>query len=61
VAGDAVKDAVQVETTARVLAAWDGDGTLPRHFAGPATLTAVERRIIEREEGWILGAGTMAP
>lgn len=58
--GDAVKDAVQVETVARALADWDGDGTLSRHFAGPVTLTDGERWIIEREEGWILGAGTMA-
>lgn len=59
--GDAVKDALQVETVARALADWDGDRTLPCHFAGPGTLRPEERRIIEREEGWILGAGTMGP
>jgi len=53
----AVKDAVQVETVARVLAAWDGAGSLGRRFAGPPSLTAAERAVIEREEGWILGAG----
>jgi precorrin-8X/cobalt-precorrin-8 methylmutase len=57
---DAVKDAVQVETVARALADWDGEGALSRHFAGPDTLTTEERCIIEREEGWILGAGTMS-
>jgi hypothetical protein len=56
---DKVKDAVQVETVARALADWDAEGTLPWHFAGSETLTADERRVIEQEEGWILGAGTM--
>ncbi len=54
-----IKDAQQVAGTARALARRDQDGMLAADFAGPAQLSASERRMIEREEGWILGAGTL--
>ena len=34
----------------------DEVGALAELFAGDPTLTKVEREIVEREEGWILGA-----
>jgi precorrin-8X/cobalt-precorrin-8 methylmutase len=52
-----VKDALQVEALARHFAARDAEGRLAGDFAGPA-LSAAERRLVEIEEGWILGAGT---
>lgn len=52
------RDAWQVENTVRALAARDRGGQLAADFAGPRRLTATEKRLIEREEGWILGAGT---
>ena len=55
---DEIKDALQVETIGRRFAEIDDAGALGRQFAGPDELTAAERRLIEREEGWILGAGT---
>ena len=60
IAGE-VKDARQVEAAARVLAARDKSGELALDFAGPAALSKAERRSIESEEGWILGAGTYQP
>ena len=56
-----VKDAVQVCETAKLFAARDREGQLARDFAGPDELTTAERRLVEREEGWILGAGTLRP
>jgi precorrin-8X/cobalt-precorrin-8 methylmutase len=50
------KDAAQVEATARHFAALDGTGELEAYFAGGAALGAEDRRRIEQEEGWILGA-----
>ena len=55
-----IKDAVQVETIARHLAKRDANGELARDLAGPADLSAESRRLVEREEGWILGAGTFS-
>lgn len=55
-----VKDARQVLAAARLLAARDASGQLAEDLTGPAELTAAERRLVEREEGWILGAGTFA-
>jgi hypothetical protein len=55
------RDRWQVENTARVLAARDAAGDLCGDFAGPDGLTTAQRRIVERQEGWILCAGTMAP
>ena len=53
-----VKDALQVCTTARAFARRDRDGLLAKDLAGPDDLSLAERRLVEREEGWILGAGT---
>lgn len=52
-----VKDAAQVETLARHFARRDAAGLLAVDFAGPELSTA-ERRLVEVEEGWILGVGT---
>ena len=53
-----IKDAVQVETIARHLAARDGRGELAGDLSGPDSLSAETRALVEAEEGWILGAGT---
>ncbi len=50
-----VKDSQQVQALARLFAAWDCAGELAPYFAGPRTLTSEQRRIVEDEEGWILG------
>lgn len=55
---DEVKDALQVETVARAFAARDDMGLLGADLSGPDDLTAAQRKLVEREEGWILGAGT---
>jgi precorrin-8X/cobalt-precorrin-8 methylmutase len=55
-----VKDALQVETTAKALAKRDRGGLLVRDFAGPETLNVVERKRVVDEEGWILGVGTIS-
>jgi molybdopterin molybdotransferase len=52
-----VRDAAQVAVTAAALARLDAAGELAALFAGPAGLGAAERAAVEREEGWILGAG----
>lgn len=52
-----VKDAAQVETLARHFARRDAAGLLAVDFAGPA-LSKADRRLVEIEEGWILGVGT---
>lgn len=57
--GYAVKDAGQVAAMARRLADLAAAGRLGPLFAGPADLTAEERRIIEAEEAWILGLGQL--
>jgi len=56
--GAGVKDARQVEAMARFLRKRDRAGTLGTLFAAPCS--PAERRVIEREEGWIFGAGTYA-
>lgn len=56
-----VKDALQVWTITKYLAALDEMLALGVLFAGDPTLDAGQRRIVEHEEGWILGvpkAGT---
>ena len=58
-AGD-IRDAIQVETIARYLAQRDNDDALTRDLRGPAELSLAVRKLIEREEGWILGAGTFS-
>jgi hypothetical protein len=50
------KDAAQVAAIARHFAALDDAGNLERMFACGGALSGGERRCIEREEGWILGA-----
>jgi hypothetical protein len=54
--GEAVKDARQVEAMARFLLQRDRTAELGALFAAPVDIGA--RRLIEREEGWIFGAGT---
>ena len=56
--GEGVKDARQVAAMAQFLRARDRAGTLGALFAAPCS--AAERRVIEREEGWIFGAGSYA-
>jgi precorrin-8X/cobalt-precorrin-8 methylmutase len=50
-----VKDRAQVRAVVRHFAALDDAGTLGRLFAGDPALDANQRRLIEREESWILG------
>jgi len=52
------RDRWQVENTARRLAERDAQGLLALDLAGPEDLGPAERRLVEAEEGWILGAGT---
>ncbi len=51
------KDAGQVVAIARHFAERDSMGLLAADLAGPASLSPEERRSIEDEEAWILGAG----
>lgn len=51
-----VKDCAQMLALARHFAALDAKGRLGELFAGDPGLSKAERRIAEREEGWILGA-----
>lgn len=55
-----VKDAAQVRTLARYFAALDAAGDLAPLFGGPPHLSAEDRRVVEREEGWILGIDRVA-
>src|SRR5262249_42939715 len=50
-----VKDSAQVRAVARWFAAHDEAGPPAASFAGDPALTQAERRIVESEEGWILG------
>jgi precorrin-8X/cobalt-precorrin-8 methylmutase len=50
-----IKDAVQVRGLAAHFAALDEAAQLGHLFAGPPSLTAAQREIVEREEGWTLG------
>lgn len=50
------KDAAQVVAMAEHLAALDASDSLEILFSGDRTLTDRERRTVEREEAWILGA-----
>ena len=51
-----VKDRAQVVTLARHFARLDTEGRLAPLLAGDPRLSADERAVVEREEGWILGA-----
>ncbi len=55
-----VKDAVQVETIARHLGRRDEKGLLVHDLRGPDGLDQDVRKLVVREEGWILGAGTFS-
>ena len=52
---DFVKDARQVRTIAMHFADLDAAGDLGALFEGGGNLSATQRRIVEREEAWILG------
>jgi len=54
-----VKDQRQVSAAARFFAARDEAGLLAHDLSGPAELVTAQRRLVEREEGWLLGAGTL--
>lgn len=49
------RDAAQVRTLAHYFAKLDMEGKLPYLFEGQSQLGLNERRIVESEEGWILG------
>jgi hypothetical protein len=55
---DRPKDAAQVVAMAEHLAALDASDSLEILFSGDRALTERERRLVEREEAWILGAGS---
>ncbi len=55
-----IKDAVQVRALADHFAQLDGADALAPLFAGPDGLNAMDRHVVETEEGWILGVQTMA-
>lgn len=50
-----IKDEVQVRDLAKYFARLDEKGELSDLFERPAGITEEERRIVESEEGWILG------
>lgn len=50
-----VKDQLQVQNLALHFAQLDRDGCLGELFGGDPRLSDRERRVVEREEGWILG------
>ena len=52
---EVVKDALQVQAIAGHFARIDEAGALPELFAGACDLTGEERRVVESEEGWVLG------
>ncbi|MBK8173747.1 MAG: precorrin-8X methylmutase [Rhodospirillales bacterium] len=56
----AIKDARQVLAVITELAGLDDAGRLSALFGGPSSLTQEQRRMIEREEAWILGIETSA-
>jgi precorrin-8X/cobalt-precorrin-8 methylmutase len=51
-----VKDAAQVRGVAEALAKLDDTGKLGILFAAPKDVSEADRAVVEREEGWILGA-----
>ena len=50
-----VKDSAQVRHLAAHFATLDARGTLETLLAGDRSLSRSERRLVEREEGWVLG------
>ena len=55
--GDEILDRAQVRVNADAFARLDACGGLAPLFAGTPLLTPAERRLVETEEGWILGLG----
>ena len=55
--GDAIVDRAQVRVNAEAFSALAAGNGLAPLFGGPPMLTAAQRRVVETEEGWILGAG----
>jgi hypothetical protein len=55
--GDEPLDAAQVRTLAEHFARLDDQGRLADLFAPSKTATPEDVAAVEREEGWILGAG----
>ena len=49
------KDAAQVVGLSRYFAKLDEEGNLAAFFSGPKDVNKVERRLVQAEEGWILG------
>ena len=54
---DEILDRAQVRVNADAFARLDAHGGLAPLFAGTESLSARERRLVEREEAWILGLG----
>ena len=54
---DEILDRAQVRVNARAFASLDARGGLGNLLDGEPTLTSGQRRIVETEEGWILGLG----
>ena len=54
---DEILDRAQVRVNADAFAQLDARGGLAPLFAGTESLSACERRLVEREEAWILGLG----
>ena len=54
---DEILDSAQVRVSAEAFARLDAGGGLAPLFAGAPDLTPAERRIVEKEEAWILGLG----
>ena len=52
-----ILDSAQVRVNAEAFARLDAGGGLAPLFAGAPDLTPAERRIVEKEEAWILGLG----
>ncbi len=52
-----ILDRAQVRVNAEAFALLDADGGLASLFHGVPPLTSNQRRIIEKQEGWILGLG----
>jgi len=52
-----ILDGAQVRVSAEAFARLDAGGGLASLFAGAPDLTQAERRIVEKEEAWILGLG----
>ncbi len=52
-----IPDRAQVRVNAEAFARLDAQGRIASIFAGPPDLTDGQRRLIQSEEGWILGLG----